>query len=290
LKKPVVLVTGAKGQLGSELQRLSANKGSLSFLFIDKDEVDLCSSNAFIDFAQNHEISYVINCAAYTAVDLAETEVNLAKKINSWVPSYLAEYCRAKSIRLIHVSTDYVYDGHSNKPLLEDHAVNPLSVYGESKLEGDINVLSILANAYIIRTSWVYSVFGKNFVKTMLSLGKQREQLNVVIDQIGSPTSAHDLANAIIRIIENIENGNDHPGIYHYSNEGVTSWFDFATAIFEIKGMRCKVNPIPSKNYPTPAIRPSFTVLDKSKIKKAFNIEIPHWRESLKRTLKELEA
>lgn len=287
---PVILVTGSKGQLGSELALVSAAYQSFSFLYIDKEEVDITDELAFNRYASQHKIDYIINCAAYTAVDLAETEQEMCRRVNELAPEILAKFCKQRGVRLIHISTDYVFDGKTNMPIKEDDLTNPLSVYGKTKLEGDKKVLSILERVYIVRTAWVYSVFGKNFVKTMLSLGKQRDQLNVVMDQVGSPTNARDLAKAILTIIENIERDNDHPGIYNYSNEGVLSWFDFATAIFQITGITCKVSPIPATAYPTPAKRPTFSVLDKSKIKKTFNIQIPYWRDSLTETLKELNT
>lgn len=285
---PVILVTGSKGQLGSELAFVSGNYKSFSFLYIDKDEVDITDELVFNRYTSQHKIDYIINCAAFTAVDLAETEQEVSRLVNASAPEILARFCKQNDARLIHISTDYVFEGNSNIPLKEDDLANPISVYGKTKLEGERRVLSILDNAYIVRTAWVYSVFGKNFVKTMLSLGKQRDQLNVVVDQLGSPTNARDLAKTILTIIENIEGGNDHPGIYHYTNEGVLSWFDFATAIFQVTGIPCKVNPIPGTAYPTPAKRPVFSVLDKSKIKRTFNLQIPYWRDSLIATLKEL--
>lgn len=288
MKGPVILVTGSKGQLGSELSFISRAYESFSFLYIDRDEVDITDETAFNAYASQQEINYIINCAAYTAVDLAETEKEISKQVNELAPEILARFCKENSVRLIHISTDYVFDGSTNKPINEKCLTNPLSVYGITKLEGENRVLSTLDNAYIIRTAWVYSIFGKNFVKTMLTLGKQRDQLNVVVDQIGCPTNARDLAKAILKIVENIENNNDHPGIYHYTNEGVLSWFDFATSIFQIAGIPCKVNPIPDSSYPTPAKRPTFSVLDKSKIKETFNLQIPYWRDSLTETIREL--
>lgn len=287
---PVILVTGSKGQLGSELALVSASYKSFSFLYIDKEEVDITDESAFNRYVSQHKVDYIINCAAYTAVDLAETEQEMCRRVNELAPEILAKFCKQHGVRLIHISTDYVFDGKTNMPIKEDAFTNPLSVYGKTKLAGDKMVLSILDNAYVVRTAWVYSIFGKNFVKTMLSLGRQRDQLNVVIDQVGSPTNARDLAKAILTIIENIERNNDHPGIYHYTNEGVLSWFDFATAIFQITGIPCKVNPIPATAYPTPAQRPIFSVLDKSKIKQTFNIQIPYWRDSLAETINELNA
>ena len=202
---PVILVTGGKGQLGSELALVSGHYKSFSFLFIDKNEVDITDELAFTQYAKQHKISYIINCAAFTAVDLAETEQHVCRQVNEEAPEILAKFCKQSGARLIHISTDYVFDGNGNKPIKEDDSTNPLSVYGKTKLAGEKKVLSILDNAYVIRTAWVYSVFGKNFVKTMLGLGEQRDQLNVVVDQVGCPTNARDLAKAILTIIENIE-------------------------------------------------------------------------------------
>lgn len=274
--------------MGNELKRLSGQYHSFDFLFIDKNDVDLTTEKAFVDFANQYQLTYLINCAAYTAVDLAEKENEIAHKVNAAVPFMLARYCQQNNIKLIHISTDYVFDGSGNVPLTETNLTNPLSVYGVTKLEGESRVLECLPDAYVIRTSWVYSVFGKNFLKTMVTLGKQREELRVVFDQIGSPTSAGDLADAILKVIERIEAGDDFPGIYHYSNEGVTSWYDFAVEIMKRANLPCKVIPILTSEYPTPARRPGFSVLDKTKIKKAFKLTIPHWTTSLEKTIKEL--
>lgn len=288
MRKPVVLVTGSKGQLGSEISVVKLNYDSFSFIFIDKDEVDISDEKKLNDYLNQFKIDYIINCAAYTAVDLAEKEQVIARNVNEFAPLFLAKYCSKNKIRLIHISTDYVFDGESNKPINETSPTNPLSVYGRTKLEGEKRIQELLSNAYIIRTAWVYSTFGKNFVKTMLNLGKQNSEINVIVDQVGTPTCARDLADFILMLIKNIEEGHDVPGIYHYSNEGVTSWYDFAMAIFELAGIRCRVNPIPSSAYPTPAKRPTFSVLNKSKIKQTFKLDIPHWRVSLSKTLKEL--
>lgn len=290
MRKPVVLVTGSKGQLGNEISLIAPDYNFLSFVFIDKEEVDISDEEKLNHYLGQFKIDYIINCAAYTAVDLAEKEQEIAQKVNELAPLFLAKYCKQNSVRLIHISTDYVFDGESNKPINETSPTNPLSVYGITKLAGEKRIQEILSNAYIFRTAWVYSVFGKNFVKTMLNLGRQKDQLNVVVDQVGTPTCARDLANTILVVIKNIEEGNDVPGIYHYTNEGVTSWYDFAVAIFELAGLNCKVNAIPSSAYPTPARRPVFSVLDKSKIKQTFTLDIPHWRVSLSKTLKELIA
>lgn len=288
MKKPVLLVTGSEGQLGSEIKLLANHYSGYAFLFIDKEDLDLTDESAFVEYANLHQPDYIINCAAFTAVDLAEKENEVATKVNADVPAMLATYCRANDTRLIHISTDYVFDGNGNIPVSEEHLPNPLSVYGVTKLNGEKRVLEILPNAYLIRTSWVYSVFGKNFLKTMLSLGKQRQELNVVVDQVGTPTCARDLADAILKVIQSIDQGIDVPGIYHYSNEGVTSWYDFATEIMKMANLNCSVSPISASEYPTAAKRPVFSVLNKSKIKKTFNLNIPHWRQSLEKTLNEL--
>ncbi len=290
MRKPVVLVTGSKGQLGSEFSLIASSNEFLSFLFVDKEEVDISNEKKLNDYLSQFKVDYIINCAAYTAVDLAENEQEISKNVNELAPLFLAKYCKQNKSRLIHISTDYVFDGKSNQQIAETSPTNPLSIYGLTKLAGEKRIQETLSNAYIFRTAWVYSVFGKNFVKTMLSLGSQKDQLNVVVDQVGTPTCARDLASAILRVIKNIEEGNDVPGVYHYSNEGVTSWYDFAVAIFELAGIECRVNPIPSAAYPTPAVRPAFSVLDKTKIKQTFKIDIPHWRVSLSKTIIELTA
>lgn len=290
MKEPLILVTGSDGQLGSETKRASEVFYDFKFLFIDKKDVDLSDESAFKNYADSYDIKYLINCAAYTAVDLAEKEIELAALVNESVPGMLAMYCKDKGIRMIHISTDYVFDGNGNKPISEDEFTNPVSVLGKTKLGGERKVLEALPNAYVIRTAWVYSVFGKNFVKTMIALGKQRDSLNVVYDQIGSPTNAADLADAILKIIQCIETGNDIPDIYHYSNEGVISWFDFAYEVMRQAKLNCKVNPILTHEYPTAAKRPAFSVLNKTKIKQTFGIQIPYWTESLEKTIKELTA
>lgn len=288
MKKPIILVTGSDGQLGSEIKRVSKYFDGYQFLFIDKKDIDLTDEAAFRKYAESFEIKFLINCAAYTAVDLAEKEIELATKVNEFVPELLAKLCKERGIRMIHISTDYVFDGNGNYPLSESDSPNPLSVYGVTKLNGERRVLDILSDAYIFRTAWVYSIFGKNFVKTMLTLGRQRDELSVVYDQVGTPTNAADLAAAILHVVGSIENGNDAPGIYHYSNEGVISWYDFAVQIMKFGGLNCKVNPILSKEYPTAAKRPAFSVLNKARIKQTFGIEIPYWTDSLEKTINEL--
>jgi dTDP-4-dehydrorhamnose reductase len=279
-----ILVTGANGQLGSEITLLSASqkieKKSV-FFFTDYQELDITDKSAITNFVQENKINAIINCAAYTAVDSAETEMELANNVNALAPKYLAEIAKECHCKFIHISTDYVFDGKNHRPYVETDIPNPQSVYGVTKLQGEKYIQDINPNnTIIIRTSWVYSKFGNNFVKTMLKLGSEREQLNVINDQVGTPTNAKDLAIAILEILPQIKN--DSVEIYHFSNEGVCSWYDFAKTIFELKEINCLVNPIPTAQYPTPAKRPSYSILNKSKIKGSFNIQIPYWRNSLK--------
>lgn len=276
-----ILVTGANGQLGSELKVLAKNM-DWNFTFTDIEELDLFDTANTEKFISDLKPDYLINCAAYTAVDKAESDVEVARKLNASVPGELARISNKNSIKLIHVSTDYVFSGKSCTPLHEGENTNPPSAYGKTKLEGE-NLVMNNADAIIIRTSWLYSIFGNNFVKSMLRLGKERDTLGVVFDQIGTPTNAADLASTIVNIIKHTENKKEwHSGIYHYSNEGVCSWFDFAVEIMKFGNISCSVNPISSDEYPLPAPRPSFSVMDKKKIKTTFNIEIPFWRDSLK--------
>ena len=283
-----ILVTGANGQLGSEIKVLSKNY-PYHFFFTDKDKLDITKKEEIEKFVKEKDIDLIINCAAYTAVDKAEEEKELADLINHKAVKYLANVSKENDITLIHISTDYVFDGKNYKPYKEDDKTSPQGIYGLTKLKGEEAFINLGARGIIIRTSWVYSTFGHNFVKTMLRL-KDRKELGVVFDQIGTPTYARDLAKAILEIIDkNYEKLNDFKTeIFHYSNEGVCSWYDFAKAIFEIKDIDIKINPIETKEYPTPAKRPHYSVLNKSKIKKEFNIEIPYWRESLKKCLKEI--
>jgi dTDP-4-dehydrorhamnose reductase len=251
--------------------------------------MDLASDDAIFRFFDGKAFDFIINCAAYTAVDRAEEDSQLSYRINAGAVKTLSSICLDRKIRLIHISTDYVFDGGGNHPIGEDAVKNPLSVYGKSKLEGETYVLSTLADAYVIRTAWVYSSYGKNFVKTISRLASERQSISVVNDQIGSPTYARDLAPAIIEIVKAIETKSaDHPGVYHYSNEGSISWYDFACFIVKHFGFACDVKPIPTEEYKTLAIRPTFSVLDKRKIKRTFGIEIPHWHQSLVECLKEL--
>lgn len=279
-----ILITGANGQLGSEINALSSLYPDFDLFFADRAQLDITDKAAVNRFLDQHPYQYLINGAAYTAVDRAETEPNLARKVNIHGPAILAKACKERAIAMLHFSSDYVYHTEHNRPYKEDDFTAPKGVYAQSKLEGDHAVLESTNNGMIIRTSWVYSSFGHNFVKTMLRLGRERDQLNIVFDQIGSPTYARDLAKASLDIIQKAKK-EEIAGIYHYSNEGVCSWYDFAIAIFEIAGIECTVRPIESKDYPTPAERPPFSVLNKGKIKEDFGLVIPHWKESLRECL-----
>ena len=271
-----VLVTGANGQLGRKLQNLLPNA-----IFTDRSTLDITNLDAVKNFITNNHIETIINCAAYTAVDQAEDDFELAKKINEDGPRNLA----LSGAKIIHISTDYVFDGRHYKPYLPQDEVNPISAYGRTKQAGELSVLENAKIAIIIRTAWLYSAHKNNFVKTMRRLGAERESLNVVNDQIGSPTFAGDLAQAIVEILPQIDEANR--GIYHYTNEGVCSWYDFAIEIMSLSRLDCKINPIPSLAYPTKAKRPFYSVLDKTNIKETFNIKIPHWKESLAKCLKQ---
>jgi len=290
-----ILITGANGQVGQCFQQLTAQHPQWQFIFNDFPELDITKKGEVGRFLRNDKkIRWCVNCAAYTAVDKAESEPELARKINVLGARNLAEACAAQGISLVHLSTDYVYHNRQNTPFREGDPVSPKSVYARTKLAGDRAALKANPLTMIVRTSWVYSPFGNNFVKTMLRLGAERPSLNVVFDQIGTPTYAPDLAAAILHVIQKVENKEVAQealsGVWHYSNEGVTSWYDFAKAVFEIKKMPCRVNPIETKDFPTPAQRPPFSLLNKAKIKAAFGLEIPHWHESLRRCLKELEG
>ncbi len=286
-----ILITGAYGQLGNELKELAPRYPGWNFIFTDVDTLDIIDENAVRIFFQANSPDVVINCAAFTAVDKAETDVETARKINAVAPGILAKAAKQASAKLIHISTDYVFDGSACRPLTEAGKVNPTGVYGSTKLEGEQNVQTENPESVIIRTSWLYSAFGNNFVKTMLRLGKEKESLNVVFDQVGTPTYAADLAGAILSVVRLSEKNPKKlvPGIYHYSNEGVASWFDFAKAVFEISGVNCGVTPVLSSEFPSSVKRPHYSVLDKSKIKNTFEISIPYWRESLTKCVEKLK-
>lgn len=284
-----ILVTGGNGQLGSELKSLSG-KYPYEFTFIDVADVDLLDEAATKKFVTHGKFDYIINCAAYTAVDKAEEDKEICRKVNADAVKTLAQLSKQNGIRLIHISTDYVFDGEFNQPIDERASPKPLSVYGATKLEGEKHVLNELGNAYILRTAWVYSTFGKNFVKTIANLAKTKPELGIVGDQFGSPTYARDLAAAIMAIVVSINDKKvDQPGVYHFSNEGAITWYDFAMFIKDHYGFDCKIKPIKTFEYKTAAVRPKFSVLDKTKIKKTFGIDVPHWSHSLKECLNKLE-
>jgi len=274
-----ILVTGANGQLASCIKEIEKLYEGLSIIYTDRQELDICDLNrvdAF--FKSNPKIDYCINCAAYTAVDKAETEVDKVFEINATGPKNLAIVCSEHNTILIQISTDFVFDGQKAKPYKELDIPNPINVYGASKLQGEVEIQKTLENYFIIRTSWLYSAYGNNFMKTMLKLADTSDQIKVVSDQIGSPTYAGDLAEVILNIINS---SNKSFGLYHYSSEGVASWYDFTKAIFEESKKEIKINPIETAVYPTTAKRPVYSVMDKSKIKSTMEIEIPHWRETI---------
>ncbi len=281
-----ILVTGANGQLGSELRKLSGEFQLYNFLFTTKEELPIENKEAIKSFFKKQKIHYCINCAAYTAVDKAETEKEKAFLINADAAGFLAAACNDHHTRFVHISTDYVYNGNSTIPLKETDPVSPLNVYGLSKLKGEELVLNYCPSSFIIRTSWVYSEYGNNFVKTMLRLFKEKESINVVNDQYGCPTYAADLANVIMHCIAEIKNGAEYSGVVNYSNEGITTWYDFALAIKHFVKSDCKIFPVDTSQYKTLAKRPQYSVLDTSKIKEVAKIEIPFWKESLHKCLK----
>ncbi len=281
-----ILVTGSMGQLGSEIKELSSNY-NYNFFFTTRDDIDITSKDSIKEFCQTNSINVIINCAAYTAVDKAESDMENADLVNRKAVKKLSIVAKELNIKLIHISTDYVFDGKNFKPYVEEFQTNPQSVYGKTKLDGENEIRDINPlNSIIIRTSWVYSYYGNNFVKTMLRLGKEKEELGVIFDQVGTPTYAKDLAITILDIIPQIENSKVE--IYNYSNEGVLSWYDFAKEIMKMAKLNCKVNPIETYQYPTPAKRPHFSLLNKSKIKSKFNLEIPYWKDGLDDCLKRL--
>ena len=278
-----VLITGSNGQLASCIKDLAPNYKNINFIYTDYLELDICNfADVDIFFESNSDIHYCINCAAYTAVDKAETDIYKAFEINELGAKNLAKACSKNNTILIHVSTDFVFEGNNSNPYTEVDQSKPISVYGKSKLKGEEEIISILNNYFIFRTSWLYSEHGNNFMKTMLRLAETRNEINVVSDQIGTPTYAKDLALIILNVIKE---KNESYGLYHYSNEGVASWYDFAKAIFELSNTKIKTNPISTTEYPTPAKRPVFSVLNKDKISRTLKIEIPNWKKSLKTCL-----
>lgn len=272
----MLLITGANGQLGRELAARIPDA-----ILTDSDTLDITDADAVLRFVRDNNIDLIVNCAAYTAVDKAEDEIDLATRINVDGPRNLAK----SGAKIIHISTDYVFDGKGCQPYRTDDLVNPVSVYGKTKYAGEVAVMENAQCAIIIRTAWLYSAHGNNFVKTMRRLGAEKDAINVVADQVGTPTFAGDLADAIVQIIPQMSTENS--GVYHFTNEGVCSWFDFATQIMESSGLNCVVRPIKSWQYPTRAVRPFYSVLDKDKIKSVFGIEIQHWKKGLEKCLKQ---
>ncbi|WP_036877933.1 dTDP-4-dehydrorhamnose reductase [Xylanibacter oryzae] len=281
-----ILITGCNGQLGNEMQLLEEKNPQHTFFNTDVSELDITDQSAINEFVNSNKIDGIVNCAAYTAVDKAESNKQLCQLLNTEAPGFLAEAIEKRHGWIIQISTDYVFDGTKHTPYVETDRPCPNSVYGSTKLLGETEVVNHCKNAMIIRTAWLYSIYGNNFVKTMIRLGKEKSQLGVIFDQIGTPTYAGDLANVIMVAI----NKGVYPGVYHFSNEGVISWFDFTKAIHRIAGIKsCNVKPLHTKEYPTPAARPAYSVLDKTKIKETYGIEIPYWEDSLKECVERLK-
>ncbi|TWI19956.1 dTDP-4-dehydrorhamnose reductase [Sphingobacterium siyangense] len=280
-----IVITGANGQLGSELKDLLKLDATKECFFLDRKQLPLDQVSIIQDILAVYHPDLIIHTGAYTAVDKAESEQDLADAVNHLATEEIAQYCRLNNVRLIAISTDYVFDGTSDKPLLESAVVDPINTYGLTKLKGEQAVQKWLPDGIIIRTSWVYSAYGHNFVKTMVRLMSEREEISVINDQIGSPTYARDLAQAILYIVDNAHWSG---GIYNYSNEGEISWYDFARAICEIKNLNCKIQAIPSTSYPTPAKRPHYSLLDKMKIKETYNVSVPYWKDSLTEMLNKI--
>lgn len=273
-----ILITGASGQLGMELQQVLRERDDLDVFWLDRKQLPLDQTMIIQDILGMYEPDLIIHAAAYTAVDKAEGEAELADAVNHLASEEIAQYCRLHGVRLLAISTDYVFGGSSDQPLSEEADPAPINIYGQTKWKGEQAIQKWAPDSIIIRTSWVYSRYGNNFVKTMLRLMNEREEISVVNDQIGSPTHAADLAQAIIHIIDSSK---WESGIYHYSNEGQISWYDFALAIRELTGSTCQIHPIPTSQFPTPAQRPKYSLLDKSKIKSIFGVRVPYWRDSL---------
>ena len=280
-----ILITGANGQLGNEMRVLSEEYPEHAYFFTDVAELDICNEQAVMDFVKANGIHTIVNCAAYTAVDNAEDHVEFCTRLNADAVGYLAKSAEANGAEFIQISTDYVFDGTAHVPYQETDPTCPESVYGSTKLEGERNALAYCSRAMVIRTAWLYSTFGNNFVKTMIRLGKERDSLGVISDQIGTPTYARDLARAIFEAIRQ----GVVPGVYHFSNEGVCSWYDFAKAIHRLAGITtCQVKPLHTSEYPAKAKRPHYSVLDKSKIKATYGMEVPYWMESLEECIEAL--
>lgn len=282
-----ILITGCNGQLGNEMQLLEKENPQHTFFNTDVAELDITNQQAVEEYVDSNRIDCVVNCAAYTAVDKAEDNKELCTTLNTLAPAYLAAAVAKRGGSMVQISTDYVFDGTHHTPYLETDTPAPNSVYGSTKLAGELGATKLCKNVMIIRTAWLYSTFGNNFVKTMIRLGRERAELGVIFDQIGTPTYAADLAKAIMTAV----NKGIVPGVYHFSNEGVISWYDFTKAIHRIAGITtCKVKPLHTAEYPTPAKRPAYSVLDKTKIKETYDIEIPYWEESLERCVSLLES
>ena len=281
-----ILVTGANGQLGNEMRLLAEEHKNFEYFFTDVAELDICDEQAVMDFVSTHQIDVIVNCAAYTAVDKAEDNVELCDKLNHVAPGYLAKAAQSRNGWLVQVSTDYVFDGTAHIPYKEEDIPCPNSVYGSTKLAGEQEALKQCPNSMVIRTAWLYSTFGNNFVKTMIRLGQEKETLGVIFAQIGTPTYARDLAQAIFVALEK----GIVPGIYHFSNEGVCSWYDFTKAIHRLAGITtCHVSPLHTEDYPTKACRPHYSVLDKTKLKKTYGVEVPYWMDSLAECIEKLK-
>lgn len=279
------LITGANGQLGTELHEILEREFPGQTLYTDVQELDLTNAKAVDSYVANNEITHIVNCAAYTAVDRAEEEKMLCAAVNTDAVKNLAMAADANGAKIIHISTDYVFDGTNHRPYRESDKVNPISQYGTTKRKGETLLLALAPQAIIIRTAWLYSAHGKNFVKTMLRLADSQPEIKVVCDQIGTPTFARDLASAVVKVLQSHQ---WVPGIYHFTDEGAASWYDFAKAIFRIAGKDVKVTPILTEDYPTPASRPSYSILDRTRIKATYGIEIPHWEEALADCLRQL--
>lgn len=282
-----ILVTGSKGQLGRELQARAGDHKEFSFVFTDFEEMDIADRSAVEKVFKREKPGCVIHCAAYTAVDRAEEDMELARLVNVRGTSHVAEACGKHKAAMVHISTDYVFDGKGHRPYRESDNASPASVYGKTKLDSELEVILNAPRSLILRTSWLYSSHGHNFMKTILERGRERDSLQVVFDQVGSPTFAGDLAAAILEIIPKMPS-KIRGEIFHYSNEGVCSWYDFAEAIISMSGARCKLEPVLSSAFKTVAKRPHYSVLDKSRVKKDFGIRIPHWRDSLRRCMEEI--
>ena len=282
-----ILITGSNGQLGNEMQQTSLRYNTFNYLFTDVAELDICDKAALEAYVLENKVNIIVNCAAYTAVDKAEDDQELCYKINRDAVKNIGEVAAKHHVKVVHVSTDYVFDGTNYIPYTEEMLVCPASVYGKSKLEGENALMQVCEQAVIIRTSWLYSSFGGNFVKTMIKLGTERDTLNVIFDQVGTPTYAADLANTIFQVVSSEK---FVPGIYHFSNEGVCSWYDFTKTIHRMAGISCDVCPIETKDYPTRTPRPHYSVLNKAKIKSTYGISIPYWEESLRKCIDILKS